>query len=353
MKTVVSQINVALRSSEITTIQKKAYTYNSLPDLIDSDSKVRNMLNLICRDLDKDLIVFFDEADCMSNSSLITFLSQVRDGYLDRSDQPSTKFPRSLALVGMRNIRDYKSQIRPDEKSTGTASPFNIITETFSLANFTKDEIRTLYNQHAEATGQVFEPSAIDAAWNWSEGQPWLVNALAREVVYKQLNNDFSIKVTGDHFNQATRSLILRNETHFDSLRERLKEPRVRRVIEAVVIGASKFPKGISDDDISYTIDLGLLKTDPIKSKVFLPANPIYQEIIVRTFTTDIDLDIRDEEIISFRNKWMDGKNLDMSGLLRAFQDFWAKNAEMYIKNNKYDGMILNSSPTPGESAAF
>jgi hypothetical protein len=39
----------------------------------------------------------------------------------------------------------------------------------------------------------------------------------------------------------------------------------------------------------------------------------------------------------------MDGKNLDMSGLLRAFQDFWSKNAEMYIKNNKYDGMIINS----------
>jgi hypothetical protein len=39
----------------------------------------------------------------------------------------------------------------------------------------------------------------------------------------------------------------------------------------------------------------------------------------------------------------MDGTNLDMSGLLIAFQDYWAKNSEIYIKANKYDGMILNS----------
>jgi hypothetical protein len=39
----------------------------------------------------------------------------------------------------------------------------------------------------------------------------------------------------------------------------------------------------------------------------------------------------------------MNGTNLDMSGLLIAFQDYWSKNSEMYIKANKYDGMIFDS----------
>jgi hypothetical protein len=148
MSSAVSQINMALRSSKVETIRKLNNAYESLPEMARSVVKVRVLLNSICSDLDKDLIVFFDEADCMSDSPLITFLSQVRDGYLERSDQPYTKFLRSLALVGTRDIRDYKAKIRPDEGSIGTASPFNIITKTYSLANFTKDEIRTLYSQH-------------------------------------------------------------------------------------------------------------------------------------------------------------------------------------------------------------
>ena len=53
----------------------------------------------------------------------------------------------------MSNIRDYKSKIRPDSASLGGASPFNIVTKTYMLQNFTKAEIRGLYSQHTEETG--------------------------------------------------------------------------------------------------------------------------------------------------------------------------------------------------------
>ena len=52
-----------------------------------------------CRLLDKPLIIFFDEADCLQNGTLITFLRQLRNGYIDRADVP---FVHSIALVGMR-----------------------------------------------------------------------------------------------------------------------------------------------------------------------------------------------------------------------------------------------------------
>jgi hypothetical protein len=66
----------------------------------DTSSKVQNMLNDICRSLDRELVVFFDEADCLHDDPLITFLTQIRDGYLERYDSPQTVFPRSMALVG-------------------------------------------------------------------------------------------------------------------------------------------------------------------------------------------------------------------------------------------------------------
>ncbi|MDR1878768.1 MAG: AAA-like domain-containing protein, partial [Bacteroidales bacterium] len=133
-------------------------------------------LTLFCMLLDKPLIIFFDEADCLSEDTLITFLRQLRNGYNSR---PETPFVHSVALVGMRNIRDYKDRIRPERDTMGSASPFNIITEALTLKNFTQEEIILLYGQHTEDTGQIFEPAAVELVWEQTQGQPWLVNAIA------------------------------------------------------------------------------------------------------------------------------------------------------------------------------
>jgi hypothetical protein len=141
------------------------------------------LMNL-CLELDKPLIIFFDEADCRSGQALIAFLRQLRDGYINRDTAP---FPWSLALVGMRDIRDFKAQIRPEREALGSANPFNIVTKAPTLDNFTREQLAELYRRHTEAVKQVFEPEAVDRAWYWSEGQPWLVNALARQVVEDDL----------------------------------------------------------------------------------------------------------------------------------------------------------------------
>jgi hypothetical protein len=41
------------------------------------DSKVLRILNGICRSLDRELVVFFDEADCLHEDPLITFLTHI------------------------------------------------------------------------------------------------------------------------------------------------------------------------------------------------------------------------------------------------------------------------------------
>jgi hypothetical protein len=339
---IINRLNAAMRSSQIDIIKQKAFTYNSSPGMSAPEYMVQNILNRLCEDLDKDLIVFFDEADCLQEAPLIQFLSQIRDGYNIRHKK-GNKFPRTIALVGMRDIRDYLSQVRPDEQSKGVFSPFNIKKEALTLSNFTQEDIGSLYRQHTEATGQVFEESAIAKAWYLSEGQPWLVNALADEIVVNHLKNNYSIIITKQHIVQSAQSLILRNDTHFDSLKERLREPRVRRVIEAVVIGAASFPEGISDDDIKYSLDLGLLKKDLRNNNIYLPANPIYQEIIVRFLSTAIQKKISTTIPDSYQSEYMDETSLDMNGLLKSFQSYWSENCEMYIKSNMIDSLLINS----------
>jgi hypothetical protein len=49
------------------------------------------------------LVVLFDEVDGLVGPAMVSFLTQLRDGYIGRS---STPFPASIALVGQRRVRD-------------------------------------------------------------------------------------------------------------------------------------------------------------------------------------------------------------------------------------------------------
>jgi hypothetical protein len=318
MTSIFDQINQSLYSSTIEELKRHADTYDSLLNINSPGRKVRLLLNRLCEDLDKPLIVFFDEADCLSGQPLITFLSQIRDAYMIRHIT-GNKFPSSIALVGVRDIRDYLVQVRGDSTSLGTASPFNIKKYAFTLANFTKDEIRTLYHQHTEASGQAFQTEAIERAWYWTEGQPWLVNAIAYEVVTNILNNDHNVPITANLIDQAANILINRRDTHIDFLLQRLKEPRVAKVMDSVFASTiSNIPT--SSDDRRYCIDLGLVV--PNEKTLLRPANAIYKEVLGRIITDDI----QDAFLKTIPElPWTDGKVIYMTNLLKEFQSFWRK----------------------------
>ncbi|MDR0620368.1 MAG: ATP-binding protein, partial [Deltaproteobacteria bacterium] len=308
--------------------------FNSFP--------LKILLREQCKKLDKNLVIFFDEVDTLEDQAMLSFLSQLRDGYVNRSKTP---FPRSIALVGMRNIRDYKVRIRSESESLGSSSPFNIIAEALTLTNFTLDEIRTLYSQHTEATGQSFAEEATQSAWYWSEGQPWLVNALARQAVEKILAGDYGKDVTADHIDEAADILMRRRDPHIDSLLARLHEPRVQRII-GPMLATTKYYEADPDiedetddlgelyydnhqvdesydDALQSCLDLGLVKN----GESLRPATPIYASVIVRF----IGLDAQSKLPRDIKGKWMDGQNLDMTGLLRSFQQFWARLSAKFL----------------------
>jgi hypothetical protein len=295
-------------------------------DMADFTNGLKRLLFRLAQAVCKPLVVLFDEADCLSGPTLISFLRQLRDGYVNRIRSP---FPASVALVGMRNIRDYKAQIRPDSETLGSASPFNIVTEALTLTNFTREEIASLYRQHTEATGQEFEEGAIERATYWTCGQPWLVNALARECIQKLLRGDFTQAVTAERIDNAAEEILRRRDTHIDSLLERLKEPRVRRIVEPVIVGRSEGVERLSDD-CQYVFDLGILKQE---RGAILPANPIYAEVILRTLSYDTQENMK---LTIQPTPWISGDRLEMSGMLRAFQQFWRENSEVWQARYDY-----------------
>jgi hypothetical protein len=286
-------------------------------------------LSLFCRTLNKPLVILFDEADCLSEGTLITFLRQLRDGYNSRAYTP---FVHSIALVGMRNIRDFKARVRPDSETLGSASPFNIVTESLTLKNFTQDEIRALYKQHTDEAGQVFEGGAVELVYDQTRGQPWLVNAIAREVVEKQLGGDYTRPVTAEMVSEAIQTITLRRDTHIDSLLERLKEERVRKVIEPIIMG--EYVADRLSDDYRYVKDLGLISD---KDRQLKPANPIYAEVIARTLTYNAQAALAESDDTYQMPRYIKDGRIDMDYLMRDFQQFWRENSDIWIKRFDYD----------------
>jgi hypothetical protein len=286
-------------------------------------------LTYFSEELDKPLVILFDEVDCLANGTLVSFLRQLRDGYVNRGNVP---FVHSIVLVGMRNIRDYKSRIRDDRETLGSASPFNIVKVSKTLRNFTPDDIANLYAQHTQATGQRFSATAVGQVYEQTQGQPWLVNAIACEIVEQILNREVSRDILPEQVEQAVQTLVWRRDTHFDSLMERLTEARVQRIVEPLLIGERKGYSAF-DDDYQYVLDLGLLRSQENRLE---PANPIYAEVMLRTLSSQAQLEMEHSAELSETRAYVVNGQLEMKPLLSEFQQFWRENSDIWVERYQY-----------------
>jgi hypothetical protein len=290
---------------------------------LDPTTRLRDLLIRWAQGSPRPVVLFLDEIDALLDSVLVSVLRQLRSGYPERP----RNFPQSVALIGLRDVRDYRLQARPDAESLGTASPFNIKVESLTLRNFTAEEVTELYEQHTAETGQVFTAEAKSLAFALTGGQPWLVNALARQAV-EVLEPAPALPVTAHIIENAKEILILRRDTHLDSLIHRLREPRIRRVIEPILAGEALSPE-VMNDDIQLVEDLGLVASTPAGLQI---ANPIYREVIPRALTSVLE---KGMSVPRSSYAAPDG-TLRFGLLLDDFRAFWCENAEAYLAQAPY-----------------
>jgi len=272
----------------------------------------------------KPLVLLIDEVDALVGDTLISVLRQLRAGY----DKRPANFPQSIILCGVRDVRDYRIHSSAEKSIITGGSAFNIKAESLRLGNFSANDIATLYHEHTAETGQIFAEGVLPWVWELTRGQPWLVNALAYEVCFKmKAGHDRTQPITVEMINEAKEQLILRRETHLDQLVDKLKEPRVRRVIEPILAGDDS-STSIPNDDIWYVRDLGLISTE----QQLRIANRIYQEVIPRELTYS------DQVTISHQTEWYvtAAGQLDMPKLLAAFQQFFRQNSEHWLERFDY-----------------
>ncbi len=271
------------------------------------------------------VVLFIDEIDSLVGDSLVSVLRQLRAGYRDRP----RRFPQSVVLCGVRDVRDYRIHVSSGRDPVLGGSAFNVKAVSLRLGDFTETEVRGLLSQHSAATGQEFTAPAAAEIWRLSRGQPWLVNALAYEACFAREGvRNRAQPITASVVEAARERLILRRDTHLDQLAHKLEEPRVRRVIEPLLSGEDA-ADAVRPDDIQYVRDLGLIGPGrPIEI-----ANPIYREVIPRELTWVA-------EQMSFPDDpaWYVGSDgrLRTAKLMAAFQQFFREHSEHWMDRFAY-----------------
>lgn len=291
-----------------------------IPDI--PGQRIGEMLSEWAQLAPRPLVLFLDEIDALQNDVLISVLRQLRSGYFRRPQS----FPASLALIGLRDVRDYKVASGGSDRLK-SPSPFNIATRSITLRNFNEREVASLLQQHTTETGQLFTPAAIDAVFALTQGQPWLVNALAK-VATEELVKERSQPIELEQIEQAKELLIQRRQTHLDQLTDKLQDPRVRHVIEPMLAGASY--ENIPPDDIEYVIDLGLCRLDARGGLTI--ANPIYREVIPRVLLIPTRASLP-----MIAPTWLNAAGeLLPQRLLDAFLQFWRQHGQPLLRSATY-----------------
>ena len=319
---------MALRSQEIL---DDSYVEDIWLDVLEKrgpETALNQVLTLWAKHVPKPLILLIDEIDALIGDSLLTFLRQLRAGY----DRRPGSFPQSVVLCGVRDVQDYRMSQHFGKRFQAEISAFNIKAASLLLDNFSQEQIRALYQQHTEETQQVFEEGIFERVWQLTEGQPWLVNALAYQACF-EAESDRSLPITVEAIEEAKEALILRRDTHLDQLTNKLKEPRVYRVIAPIVAGEELRQERMdrdTDDDVNYTRDLGLIARDnPLRI-----ANAIYKEVIPRELVYNLQTLISlDKEPSWYVSK--DGR-LMVDKLLKSFQAFFREHSEHWIERLDY-----------------
>jgi len=275
----------------------------------------------------KPIVLLIDGIDAMVADAYISVLRQLRAGYIDRPSH----FPSTVILCAQRDVRDYKIRSDQGKEVITGGSPFNIKGASIRLGDFTFDEVKALYQQHTDETGQVFGADALAKVWALTAGQPWLVNALAYEACFRiPEGQDRDRPISCEILIQAKENLIARREPHIGQLADELKEEAVRNVIDPILTGVI-FMGWVGGDDLDYVIDLGLVRSGPAGLQI---SNEIYREIIPRELTRTVQADL--EASVQVPPYIQPDGRLNLSKLLEAFQQFFREHSESWLERFDY-----------------
>jgi hypothetical protein len=250
----------------------------------------------------KKIVIFIDEFDGIPKRELGNFLTALRELYL-KYKEVNQKALYSVGLLGIRNITKL---------IVGGVSPFNIADQV-DLPPFSLKNVRDLYSQYTEETGQPFTEEAVKRVYEETEGQPWLVNRLGT-ILTVNIKPGTVEPIDETDVEKAIEILLLEKNDHFDNLYE--KAILYKETFVEIVFDHVKYRP--DNKDQSWLEQYGLIKKKEKKAAV---ANNIYKERFIGTFFSEADV----PEDIPITRYVLPGNRLNMENIILDFDRYIAQ----------------------------
>ncbi|MEM7537418.1 MAG: ATP-binding protein [Chloroflexota bacterium] len=265
-------------------------------------------------------LLIIDEFDAIGPELAEPMLGAFRDMYLNRHD-PTEHALQSILLVGVRNIPALLG---------GTQSPFNIA-DQYEVPYFTYAETADLLGQHTADTEQPFAQETVDAIFQESQGQPFLVNRLA-QILTQDIVSDRSQPIWSRHMDSAMVNLLAENNTHFASITSKAM-PHKARLLPILFYDEkrSNFREPVNQELLMYGILRKIREGDILTAMI---ANPIYRKMLILTFSpSNGDVPVSG----SFRHRYIVDGILNMDGLMDGFKRMMEEHGVQLLRSKQTD----------------
>jgi len=286
---------------------------------IDSFKALSKVLTKILSKIPKKIVLLIDEVDKSSNNELfLNFLGMLRDKYLNARDGLDVTF-HSVILAGVNDIKSLKQKIRPESQHQ-LNSPWNIAVPFTIDMTFHPTEIETMLADYVAETGIQMDTKDIsERLYFWTNGYPFLVSCICKEVAEEILPKSQSNKWEVSHIDQVVKNLRLETNTLFDVLIKNLDSyPQLYKMMENIVLGTKEYAFDLTQPLISQASMYGFIARNQNGNAQI--HNKLFEQKIINYVIMKNDFDNDNSKNIP-NHFILDNGRLNIEFVLQRFQE--------------------------------
>ncbi len=264
---------------------------------------------------DRPLILLIDEVDTLAPEVLDLMVAQFRELYLDRE----RNWLHGLALVGVRAVLGVDSR---------RGSPFNV-QRSLRVPNFDREEVRDLFDQYQNESGQLVEPDMVEKVHDATRGQPGLVCWFG-ELLTETYNPGTGKPIDAEALQWAHhKALFVEPNNTILNLIRKARGPYRGRVVE--LFSRSDMSFSFDRDWCAYLYQNGVIAPETVLNPEGDPLEvcrfsaPFIQERLFNALTDDLvgeRLPILALSPLDDLSDVFSGPELDLPALLTRYKDY-------------------------------
>lgn len=265
---------------------------------------------------DRPLVLLIDEVDTLPLSLIDLMVAQFRELYLDRQNN----WLHGLALVGVRAVLGIESE---------RGSPFNI-QRSLRVPNLTNDEVKELYHQYQQESGQPVEAGVVEQISHATNGQPGMVSWFG-ELLTEKYNPGQNQAINIQSWKQVWhKARFIEPNNTVMNLIAKAKIPEYQAFL-IELFTRSNLAFSFHDPLCSYLFLHGIVTSETIMpaseelEEICRFSSPFLQDCLYHALSREIVVKITSILTLPLLDKLADvfaGSSLDLPALLTRYQDY-------------------------------